>query len=344
MLAWLGLQGEDQLQLHQGCTRDAQGVHVPGAATAGVHGPLLHPLSHEDIDEGTPSSAGWDTWVEQTRAKLPFVHEGDLEKLWVALHETNCHRGMPGDAKFRDHRWLAHRTTAAALVHARWDGDEAALLFVHYGPVQSFIEAARRTSDLWLGSFLVSELAFTAVQSVAKRCGPHAIVYPHLASLARYQWSRTPVDSFVDECLRPCVPNRFVAVVPRAQARDIAEALSHAVSERWTQLACKVRTWLGDDAGGFEAFDEQVSEHPVVDIVAQRWPTEIDALRSMLVDAGLERSPTVPYYNVGEGYADVFRLGRTTLGALRRVIPPAPSHGDARAKCTQCGLREAMGP
>ena len=180
---------------------------------------------------------------------------------------------------------------------------------------------------------------------MAKRCGPHAIVYPHLASLARYQWSRTPRDSCVDECLRPCVPNRFVAVVPRAQARDIAEALSHAVSERWTRMACKVRTWLGDDAGGFDAFDEQVSEHPVVDIVAQRWPTEIDALRSMLADAGLEPKPdSVPYDNVGEGYADVFRLGRTTLGALRRVIPPAPSHGDARAKCTQCGLREAMGP
>lgn len=341
VLAWLGIEQEDQLSLHQACARDALGVHVPGVATAAVEGSLLHPLSDEEVYEGAPSSAGWDTWVRQTQVTLPFEHAGDLEKLWAALHETDCHRGIPGDAKYRDHSWLAHRTTAAALVHARWGGDEAALLFVHYGPVQSFIEAARRTSDLWLGSFLVSDLAFTAVQSLADQCGPHAVVYPHLHSLARYRWRGTAVASVVDECLRPCVPNRFVAVVPRAQGREIAEILARAVSARWTELAQQVRRWFNVDARGFDGFERQVAEHPVVDVVVQRWPSETEALNSMLMDAGHE--PT-PCSNVGEGYASVFALGRSTLGALRMVIPAGPSNGDARSKCTQCGLREAMGP
>jgi len=341
ILAWLGLQHEDQLQLHQECTRDAQGVHVPGVATGPARGPLLHPLSDQELDEAEPSSSDWDRWVQNTQRAIPFESAGDLHKLWAALHETDCHRGMPGDAKYRDHQWLAHRTTAAALVHARWDGGEAALLFVHYGPVQSFIEAARRTSDLWLGSYLVSDLAFTAVQSVAEQCGPHAVVYPHLASIARYKYAHNRDADLVDECLRPCAPNRFVAVVPRARARAIAESLARAVADRWTKMAGSVRDWLDLGTQGFDGFDEQVAEHPVVDIVVQRWPSDTDALRSMLKEAGCEPRR---YSNAGEGYADVFALGRSTLGALRMVIPAGPSDGDARAKCTQCGLREAMGP
>lgn len=45
------------------------------------------------------------------------------------------------------------------------------LMTINIGPVQSFIEAARRTRDLWYGSWLVSELSKTALKVVLDNKG-----------------------------------------------------------------------------------------------------------------------------------------------------------------------------
>ena len=40
-----------------------------------------------------------------------------------------------------------------------WRADMAHVLIVTLGPIQDFIAAARRTRDLWFGSWLLSELS-----------------------------------------------------------------------------------------------------------------------------------------------------------------------------------------
>ncbi len=42
------------------------------------------------------------------------------------------------------------------------------LLAVTVGPVQDFIAAARRTRDLWFGSYLLSEISKAAAKAVRK--------------------------------------------------------------------------------------------------------------------------------------------------------------------------------
>ncbi len=370
VLRWLRIEPGQEDALHERCARDAWGVHVPrppGAARPGTGGGgLLHPLSHEELGGGalgTKQVQAWWAWFDAARARWRFEDEAsnEFEALWLSVHDEGWHDQVPGDPEYRDHTWFAHRTMASALVGARWGGEEAALLFGHYGPVQSFIAAARRTSDLWLGSYLVCDLAFAGVATVARRCGPDSVVFPHLGSLPLYQHlvaarkegtSRQRARPL--ECLRPSTPNRFVAVVSWGQASEIAAALASAVSQRWSDYARDVRTGLGCSKDGLAGFETQIREHPVVDVVVQRWPSDPQVLRQMLSDNGRadEGSPAEPTAgtaetetgaNAGEAYPAVFVRGRSMLAALRRVAPAGASDGDERDKCTQCGHREAMG-
>lgn len=78
------------------------------------------------------------------------------------------------------------------------------LLRIHIGPVQDFIVSARRSRDLWYGSWMLSELSKAAARSIAQTdiAGLDALVFPN------------PPDM---EALRPgsdfAVINEIVAIV-----------------------------------------------------------------------------------------------------------------------------------
>ncbi len=52
----------------------------------------------------------------------------------------------------------------------------AHLLVIALGPVQDFISAARRTRDLWFGSYLLSEISKAAARAVRKAGGE--LIFP----------------------------------------------------------------------------------------------------------------------------------------------------------------------
>ncbi len=54
----------------------------------------------------------------------------------------------------------------------------AHLLALSVGPVQEFIAAARRTRDLWFGSFLLSELSKAAARAISQKGGRQSLIFP----------------------------------------------------------------------------------------------------------------------------------------------------------------------
>lgn len=52
------------------------------------------------------------------------------------------------------------------------------LLSISIGPVQDFIATARRSRDLWFGSWLLSEVSKAAAKKIAVDCGFDALVFP----------------------------------------------------------------------------------------------------------------------------------------------------------------------
>jgi CRISPR-associated protein Cmr2 len=173
---------------------------------------------------------------------------GKLGALWGLL---------PADTRIPDHSIWDHLdlTSAFAGAFAADPNGEAALLALSIGPVQSFIAAARTTSDLWAGSHLLSRLAWEAMRPVCEELGPDAILFPRLRGIPQVDiWLRDDME-LPDELFAQCdwmkggtdanplfsaaLPNRFVAVAPASRARELAEKVTAAV-----------RGWLlktGDD-------------------------------------------------------------------------------------------------
>ncbi|ABG03240.1 CRISPR-associated protein, Cmr2 family [Rubrobacter xylanophilus DSM 9941] len=108
------------------------------------------------------------------------------------------------------------------------------------GPVQGFVGQARRTRDLWAGSFLLSYLAGQAMKAVLE--GGGEIVFPEIGTRER------PTDPLlaailkrpISENPRPeigSLPNRFKAGV---QDGFDPERCEEAVREAWKRIASSV--------------------------------------------------------------------------------------------------------
>lgn len=141
------------------------------------------------------------------------------------------------------------------------------LVQVSLSGVQTFVNTARTTRDLWVGSFLFADLAFHAMLPFIEAYGPTAILYPDLRANPRMDawlagvdetedgWSRrqawgalpenTEVTSFA-----ALVPNSFVAVVPQGGAdgmpelRELANRSRERVRRRWKRHSDDVERWF----------------------------------------------------------------------------------------------------
>jgi CRISPR-associated protein Cmr2 len=69
----------------------------------------------------------------------------------------------------------------------------AHLLIVTLGPIQDFIAAARRTRDLWFGSWLLSELSKATARAMAEECGLDSLVFPGVSHLSELTNDSTSV-------------------------------------------------------------------------------------------------------------------------------------------------------
>lgn len=231
---------------------------------------LIHPLTGKpfdlghlgDTDIGDIKSRSFDHFsrlilkeaehVDWQRTLLAFWRfgpelredddSGKLGYLWPLL---------PADTRVPDHSIWDHLdlTSAFAGAFVADPQGEAALLALSIGPVQSFIAAARSTSDLWAGSHLLSRLSWEAMKVVCERHGPDAILFPRLRGVPQVDvwlrdemklpaqwfegsdWTEKTTDA--NPLFAAALPNRFVAVVPASQSRDIAQAVE-----------TRVRTWL----------------------------------------------------------------------------------------------------
>lgn len=89
-----------------------------------------------------------------------------------------------------------------------------AVLILTFSPVQSFILEARRASDLYSGSHILVELAKAAAKSIEAR---GSLIYP----------AKISED----------VPNKLVARIQWAQAKQTADSAQQALLSQWEKIA-----------------------------------------------------------------------------------------------------------
>lgn len=183
---------------------------------------------------------------------------GDAQRLWTWIPaDTRC-----PDVSIWDHTRLASAVawfdrTRNVADRAKDGPDAPWMLSVKVGPVSDFIDQARTSRDLWLGSYLLAELSWAAMQPVIERYGPDAILYPDLRRNPRAdRWLADAPDlpDVLPEDADPrtrasVIPNHWVAVVPKGfdgdllAVQELGEQCAQAVQDRWDELAGRV--WAG---------------------------------------------------------------------------------------------------
>ncbi len=115
------------------------------------------------------------------------------------------------------------------------------ILHFSFGPVQGFVAQARRTRDLWAGSYLLSYLAGCAMKAVKDAKGQ--VLMPAVAADPLFQALTDPgkkprsADDLAAQI--GSLPNRFKAEVP---ADFDGQRCADAIEEKWNAIAEEVRT------------------------------------------------------------------------------------------------------
>ena len=95
------------------------------------------------------------------------------------------------------------------------------LLLFQMGPVQEFIAQAATPSDLWAGSYLLSDLILAGIKAVPDYT--EAVIFPNLTK------GESKVLDAMESKLIPTIPNRFLAFVPAGDGPEIARKVKKEI-------------------------------------------------------------------------------------------------------------------
>lgn len=183
--------------------------------------------------------------------------------------------------------------------------DEMHLVVFHIGPVQDFIATARRSRDLWFGSWLLSELAKAAALEIVQQNGNgvSCLVFP------------APVDLSELKSDKFNVPNKVVARV-RQNPSELGENVKEAILRRLREIC--------DDAyKNLKGFDRAVAMRQVEDFLEFFWA----------------------YYPLKGSYKLVRDFAEAILNARKTTRNFAPvMWGSTAPKCCLDGSRESVIP
>ncbi|HEY1259912.1 MAG TPA: type III-B CRISPR-associated protein Cas10/Cmr2 [Stellaceae bacterium] len=356
-------------------------------AVAVEDGKLLvcHPLggaSPQSLPAPTVNDAAVTSAIKDIVAGIDASRSRFLA-LWRLLPDRllaidAAYAALPADTRVPDHTIWHHADSTAALLPAN-SGTGAAFLSFAIAPVQSFIEAARSLRDLWSGSLILSWLAFEALLPVVEEVGPQALIFPYLRGnpLLDRWLHRQPAlvekiaDASAEDCARPSLPNRFLALVPAVDAAGLASRCEQAAETAWRSLAEAVRQRLDREVPNFPGWDSHwqqqieefweirssilpyraISDHALASFCDARsfdeaWPdpARIRALADLIPPG--ER-PSYDQKHAGRWQATV-DLAARALEAHRAIrhVPRgiAITKGPVPRKCALLGTGEQMGP
>ncbi|RLI07301.1 type III-B CRISPR-associated protein Cas10/Cmr2, partial [Candidatus Bathyarchaeota archaeon] len=287
----------------------------------------------------------------------------DIGSLWAML---------PADTRQPDHPLHQHVSITAAIADAL---PNPALLVFSLRPVQEFISAARRTQDLWMGSWLISYLVWAAIKSIAQAYGPDVLIYPALREQPLCDLWLVD-EGVIPEGQRPSVdhltlatlPNKFVALLPAPEASKAAEAAEAVLREKWVALVEAVRQGLEktalrpDNRWPIAMWERQAKAQWEVYWAVLPWPganvskpeDQAKAVRDLFEDLCnpdhgwqfgrvyelCERSGAYAP-NWGTTYSLLYTLADRAFNARKgmRSFIQAEEKGE---KCTLCGQRSAV--
>jgi len=214
-------------------------------------GGFVHSLSSSKLDV-LKHLPNLDSAKAQFMANLRVIAEINNEEnlfhaLWWQLPDMmEGSAFLPADTRIPNHSIIDHLDSTSALAGTLENGKiKASLISVSVGPVQSFIAAARKTMDLWSGSFLLSLITYKGIEYIGQNYGFDCVIFPSLRNIAFVEKSlsewgvKFTVDSKVPKPSTrvASLPNRFVAVVPTSEAKETLKNVEKAIKDGWKGIS-----------------------------------------------------------------------------------------------------------
>lgn len=184
------------------------------------------------------------------------------------------------------------------------------------GPVQSFIASARRTEDLWSGSYILSYLAREAMKALYQMDLKSEMVFPKVSK---------------EELNKPDVKNFHIASIPN-RFTVIVEGSPEQVYARLKEVEQSVRNIFTDFC--FQAIDE------VFNSLSDEEKEKLRQLTDQQIRSFLEIYWVIePYEN--ESFSEARERAEKRLGALKneKTFEYIPQTSFV---CTVCKEREAL--
>src|SRR5205823_2736084 len=104
------------------------------------------------------------------------------------------------------------------------------MLMFSLGPVQTFIAQARKTRDLWLGSYLLSKLMEAAMVGIDKLA--NEIVFPTKRTIKDEDTGRDDI---------PDLPNKYIAIFKTPEdAQKVARLSRKQIEDKWKEIGGEV--------------------------------------------------------------------------------------------------------
>ncbi len=168
--------------------------------------PSLHPDERKQFNERTTVRAGemhFKDFLDKTEKKVKYIEQSKVENVFNDLRkfasglESDEEKAKfyyyflwrfyptifewiethPADSRAPNHSIYDHLVQTSAVVSAL---PQPSFLLFGISPVQQFISKARKTQDLWSGSYLLSYLIWQAIQAIIETYGPDSIIIPNL--------------------------------------------------------------------------------------------------------------------------------------------------------------------
>ena len=150
------------------------------------------------------------------------------------------------------------------------------VLIISIGPVQGFIAAARRSRDLWSGSWLLSEMAKACAYSLHKR--KVELIFP--APKNPEQDLQADSDLSVGNKIQV-----LVTAKDSEQVKQIAHIAKQAAKKRFVEVAEQAKKSLSASALRDSIWNTQIDDY----VEAQAaWVVEYGSLRQILTNSATQ--------------------------------------------------------
>ncbi len=184
-------------------------------------------------------------------------------------------------------------------------------------PVQKFITTARKTEDLWLGSYILSHLNATAVHQIYAKEGIN-IIYPSIGGVSPFEsWQKADITL-------PSFPNLFLAMSEKLSIEELIQTM------RYVEAAVQCE---------FEKMARHAVEVFVKTVDNSTWnSTYADQLFKKQIKHFLEL-----YWVVSSGSRETYQNWYTQTGtrlASAKNCRAFYQIGESGRKCSLCGDRE----